>query len=65
MLLTILVSSNIIGQSNVIGDRSHTYFDGWTPEAQPKDLTFAQFVTTLGGEYFFAPSLSFFKRLKG
>ncbi len=52
---------SIIGQSTTASDRKHTYQDGWTPGAQPKTLNFAQFVTMQGGEYFFAPSLTFLR----
>ena len=50
----------IIGQSATAADFQHTYQDGWTSGA-PKTLSFAQFVTLQGGEYFFAPSLSFMR----
>jgi Dyp-type peroxidase family len=52
---------SIIGQSANPSDRQHTYLDGWTPSAQPKTLSFDKFVTLQGGEYFFAPSLSFLR----
>ncbi len=52
---------SIIGQSTAAADRDHTYLDGWTAGAQPKKLSFAQFVIMQGGEYFFAPSLSFLR----
>ncbi len=52
---------SIIGQSANPADRQHTYLDGWTPSAQPRKLSFDKFVTLQGGEYFFAPSLSFLR----
>lgn len=52
---------SIIGQSAADTDRQHTYLDGWTPGAPSKVLSFAQFVTMQGGEYFFAPSISFLR----
>ncbi len=51
---------SIIGQSSKASDREHTYQDGWEG-GPPKKLSFAQFVTMQGGEYFFAPSLSFLR----
>lgn len=51
----------IIGQSANNSDRDHTYLDGWTDGSQAEKLHFAQFVTMQGGEYFFAPSLSFLR----
>ena len=41
-----------------------TWPGGWDdPSKPPKPLNFANFVTMRGGEYFFAPSLTFFKNL--
>ena len=51
----------IIGQSPNAADAQHTYLDGWTPGAQAKQHGFAGFVAMKGGEYFFAPSLSFLR----
>ena len=51
----------VIGQSANAADRVHEYLDGWTPGATPKKLSFEQFVRMQGGEYFFAPSLSFLR----
>lgn len=51
----------VIGQTANPADRQHTYLDGFTAGAQPKKLSFGQFVTMQGGEYFFAPSLSFLR----
>lgn len=51
----------IIGQTGDDTQREHTYQDGWTPGSAPKVLNFANFVTMQGGEYFFAPSLSFLR----
>lgn len=51
----------IIGQSSVASDHLHTYLDGWTEGAKPIQFNFASFVTMQGGEYFFAPSLSFLR----
>jgi Dyp-type peroxidase family len=51
----------VIGQSPHAGDHEHQYLDGWTPGATPKKLSFAEFVRMQGGEYFFAPSLSFLR----
>jgi Dyp-type peroxidase family len=50
----------IIGQPKGDAGREHTYRDGWTG-GPPQKLTFAQFVTMQGGEYFFAPSISFLR----
>lgn len=51
----------VIGQSSDPADFKHSYLDGWTPGATAKVASFDKFVTTLGGEYFFAPSLSFLR----
>ena len=50
----------IIGQPKGNAGREHTFKDGWTGGAAKK-LTFAQFVTMQGGEYFFAPSIGFLR----
>ena len=42
-------------------EREHTWRDGHTPGAAPIDHGFAKFVHMKGGEYFFAPSLSFLR----
>lgn len=53
----------VIGQAagNPTTTREHTYRDGHTPGSQPILHTFEQFVHMKGGEYFFAPSLSFLR----
>jgi Dyp-type peroxidase family len=51
----------VIGQTTNGTERTHTYLDGFTPGAQPKQLSFDSFVHMQGGEYFFAPSLSFLR----
>jgi Dyp-type peroxidase family len=51
----------IIGQTNNAAAQKHTYTDGWTPGAVSQELSFDKFVTLQGGEYFFAPSLSFLR----
>ena len=51
----------IIGQDADSDAHKHTYRDGWTAGSPPKALSFANFVTMKGGEYFFAPSLSFLR----
>jgi Dyp-type peroxidase family len=51
---------SIIGQAKGNAGREHTYKDGWTGGIAKK-LTFAQFVTMQGGEYFFAPSIGFLR----
>lgn len=51
----------VIGQTPNAAQRQHTYQDGYTPGMQPKKLSFGQFVHMKGGEYFFAPSLSFLR----
>ena len=50
----------IIGQPAGNAGRSHTYEDACTG-GPPKVLTFDQFVTMMGGEYFFTPSLGFLR----
>ena len=51
----------VIGQGGGPGGSMHIYQDGWTAGAAPQSLSFASFVTMKGGEYFFAPSLSFLR----
>lgn len=53
----------VIGQTdeNPTETRKHTYLDGHTKDALPVEHTFDQFVHMKGGEYFFAPSLSFLR----
>lgn len=50
----------VIGQSRNADDHRHVFRDGWT-DGPEKTLGFKQFVTMQGGEYFFAPSLSFLR----
>lgn len=50
----------VIGQSADPAMFEHEYRDGWHDGA-PKKLRFEQFVHMQGGEYFFAPSLSFLR----
>ncbi|TDH63163.1 hypothetical protein E2C06_07215 [Dankookia rubra] len=51
----------VIGQTGTASQRQHTYLDGHTQGASPSVQSFAQFVHMKGGEYFFAPSLSFLR----
>ena len=51
----------IIGQTASTAEMTHTYQDGWTNDPATHDLLFRKFVTLQGGEYFFAPSLSFLR----
>jgi Dyp-type peroxidase family len=53
----------VIGQdkTNDPATHVHTYLDGWTAGAKPVEFSFAGFVKMQGGEYFFAPSLSFLR----
>ncbi|TPG53533.1 hypothetical protein EAH89_16330 [Roseomonas nepalensis] len=51
----------VIGQTATAAERAHRYLDGHTPGAVPKTLSFENFVHLKGGEYFFAPSLSFLR----
>ena len=51
----------VIGQSLNGADKMHMYQDGWTVGALPKPFAFADFVRMQGGEYFFAPSLTFLR----
>ena len=53
----------LIGQSPNAATKLHTYQDGWTAGAQPKQFSFADFVKMQGGEYFFAPSLGFLRNV--
>ena len=53
----------VIGQSSVPGDRDHTYSSPCDPPLAPTKVSFGQFVTLQGGDYFFAPSLSFLRGL--
>jgi Dyp-type peroxidase family len=50
----------VIGQGAGPGV-DQTWQDGWTNGAQPVTMGFSNFVTLRGGEYFFAPSLSFLR----
>ena len=51
----------IIGQSTNPKDRQYTYASPCPPPLAPVVHSFAQFVILQGGEYFFAPSLSFLR----
>lgn len=51
----------VIGQTANDAERQHTYLDGHTAGAKPSVQGFASFVHMKGGEYFFAPSLSFLR----
>lgn len=51
----------VIGQSPNAADKVQTWQDGCTPGSVPHQFAFADFVKMLGGEYFFAPSLSFLR----
>jgi Dyp-type peroxidase family len=51
----------VIGQGGTAGARDYKWLDGHTHGAQVKQASFASFVRMLGGEYFFAPSLSFLR----
>jgi Dyp-type peroxidase family len=51
----------VIGQGGGATERTQMYRDGHTPGAAAKPFSFAGFVRMLGGEYFFAPSLSFLR----
>ena len=51
----------VIGQTDSPAEMKHTYQDGWTGGPPVPDVGFAKFVTMQGGEYFFAPSLSFLR----
>lgn len=51
----------VIGQTANAAERKHTYQDGWTNSPDKHVLSFEQFVHMQGGEYFFAPSLSFLR----
>ncbi|SAL49575.1 Dyp-type peroxidase [Caballeronia telluris] len=51
----------IIGQTADAPSHEHTWLDGHTPGAQPQTIGFDAFVTMKGGEYFFAPSLTFLR----
>ncbi|MBK1657933.1 hypothetical protein CKO45_06780 [Paracraurococcus ruber] len=51
----------VIGQTADPAQRQHRFQDGHTPGATPTTQPFAQFVHLQGGEYFFAPSLSFLR----
>lgn len=51
----------IIGQSSNAANRQHTYASPCPPPLAPTARSFARFVTLQGGEYFFAPSLSFLR----
>ena len=51
----------VIGQGPISG-RRYVFQDGWTGGAA-KTLSFDQFVTMMGGEYFFAPSLTFLRTI--
>ena len=55
----------IIGQPHATNDSGQTYKfpDPWDGDHK-KDIPVRQFVTMKGGEYFFAPSISFFKDMK-
>ena len=50
----------VIGQSTDAAELEHTYEDGWSG-GQPMRASFDQFVHMKGGEYFFAPCLSFLR----
>lgn len=50
----------VIGQTSKSVEREHSYQDGWSG-GPPQMATFEQFVHMQGGEYFFAPSLSFLR----
>lgn len=54
----------IIGQSSSKADRDYTWDDGWTPGGVSRKIGFTQFVTMKGGEYFFAPSLTFLRTVR-
>jgi hypothetical protein len=51
----------IIGQTADAASHEHTWLDGHTPGTQPQKIGFDPFVTMKGGEYFFAPSLTFLR----
>jgi Dyp-type peroxidase family len=51
----------IIGQTADAASQQHTWLDGHTAGAQPQTIGFDSFVTMKGGEYFFAPSLTFLR----
>jgi deferrochelatase/peroxidase EfeB len=51
----------VIGQPKAGGSQRYPLTYGQEPLSEPFD--FSGFVTMKGGEYFFAPSLSFFKKL--
>lgn len=51
----------IVGQSADAAVHEHTWLDGHTPGAVAQKISFEQFVTMKGGEYFFAPSLTFLR----
>ena len=51
----------VIGQTSDATQRKHTYLDGYTSGAPKTELSFGNFVHMQGGEYFFAPSLSFLR----
>lgn len=51
----------VIGQAADTTTHKHTYSDGWGNDPTPHNFSFANFVKMLGGEYFFAPSLSFLR----
>ena len=50
-----------IGQNPVAGSHDHSYVNGWDAAKQTAKRPFAGFVGLQGGEYFFAPSLSFLR----
>ena len=53
----------VIGQSPTQADHKHTYRSNCPPALPATEQSFAAFVKLQGGEYFFAPSLSFLRNL--